>query len=595
MRQAKFSVPGKSSISLASLLGRKAGNLRPTVAARSAGFSGGDVDRIHETDLTSVIVEADDLDSLLQNIGNLQPTEKLEKLSGEFLSGNVSTDTVARLVNSPHVLRIQSKKRSIPHLDEVFPDIGLTDSVGGSRVITEDGTGVLIGIIDSGFDLSHPAFRDDQNRLRVLGLLDQTNANREYTTAQLESSWSSGSGPGNDEDGHGTHVASIAGGTRFLNYEGIAPGAKFLLVKTDFVNTDDAVSFLFRKANGTPCVINLSLGHHWGSHDGTDVEERLHRRLSGSGKVIVVAAGNERTDNLHLGGFFFSGQSEEVTFDVLRQPNDPPFATITLWYDQSDSFELSLITPSGQQLPQPAMGTIDNYQSSILDLEIGVSPYLWSNSVQTQMGLNFRAATVRDRELRNWKLRLTARHAVIGRLDGWVHNSGFAVFRDHPLIEEARTIGLPATGDGCLAVASHISRASWNSDLGTTQDDRAVLKRFSPFSSLGPTRDGRWKPDISAPGQYVTAALADGSEMSGWDDRALVNQRALTIEGTSMASPVVCGVVALMLQKKPTLNLAEVHQILTETARHDAHTGPALWNPVYGFGKVDVAAALAKI
>jgi subtilisin family serine protease len=93
----------------------------------------------------------------------------------------------------------------------------------------------------------------------------------------------------------------------------------------------------------------------------------------------------------------------------------------------------------------------------------------------------------------------------------------------------------------------------------------------------------------------VTAALADGSESSKWDERALVNQRLLTIEGTSMATPVVTGVVALMLQKSPTLDKAGCLSILERSAAHDLHTGPGAWTPAYGFGKVQVAEALRLV
>ena len=183
----------------------------------------------------------------------------------------------------------------------------------------------------------------------------------------------------------------------------------------------------------------------------------------------------------------------------------------------------------------------------------------------------------------------------VGRLDAWMNNSGFAEFRAHSLVEMARTIGLPATGRGSIAVASHVSKNQWQADAGMETDIRAVIGRSSVFSSLGPTRDGRQKPDISAPGQYLTAALADGSELATLDDRALTPSRLLTIEGTSMATPVVTGVVPLMLQRKPTATLAQIADVLQRTARHDVHTGPVGWNPTYGFGKIDIAAALQAI
>ena len=122
-----------------------------------------------------------------------------------------------------------------------------------------------------------------------------------------------------------------------------------------------------------------------------------------------------------------------------------------------------------------------------------------------------------------------------------------------------------------------------------------VPGRSSPFSSRGPTRDGRWKPDLSAPGQYVTAALAERSELAGWAERARGSDRLLTIEGTSMAAPVVAGALALMLQRDPGLTTERARTILADSARDDGHTGLAPWTTGYGYGKLDVGVALAPV
>ena len=120
--------------------------------------------------------------------------------------------------------------------------------------------------------------------------------------------------------------------------------------------------------------------------------------------------------------------------------------------------------------------------------------------------------------------------------------------------------------------------------------------RGSPFSSRGPTRDGRHKPDLAAPGQYVTAALADLSALAGWPERARAStERLVTIEGTSMAAPVVAGALALMLQRDPALTPEQARTILAASARHDGHTGRGPGRPSYGHGKLDVAALLAPI
>jgi subtilisin family serine protease len=596
MYRSDFTLNPKASISLSSLLNRKAQSAtsvlsRPSVAAGAAGFAPATPHVIHESDLAPVIVEATDPAAVTKAVGG----GRVEPLAGRFVSAHVGADDLRALMDSPAVRRLQSKKRSYPTLSAALPDVRVLKSAQGPRIVAEDGQGVLIGVVDSGFDLSHPMFRDAAGKLRVDALLDQTGNNQEFDTQTLETGWGGGTGPGADANGHGTHVASTTGGTRFQNLEGVAPGARFLLVKTDFQNTDEAVAWIFRKAGSTPCVVNMSLGRHFGSHDGTDAEERLHQSLTGPGKIIVVAAGNERNDPIHMGGRFRVAQTEEVTFDLVRQrPGEDTFAVLTVWYSQDDRFDLTLITPSGQAIAQPKIGNATHQASSTLDLEFAVKRYAPSRLIQNQISISFTGANLQPQDLRSWKLRMTCSKATVGRLDAWFHNSGFANFRSHPLVETARTIGIPATGDGCLAIASHVTRTQFDTDAGTMEDTQAVLGASSLFSSLGPTRDGRSKPDFSAPGQWVTAALAGGSEEAAREDRSLTAERLLTISGTSMATPVMTGIVALMLQKKPGLDLARVRQILQQTARHDAHNGPAQWDPAFGFGKIDVAAALDK-
>lgn len=593
MKKTTFKVPRHVSVSLISLTERKAGNFGPVAAARAAGFSGEDAERIHSSDKVSLLLECSESDALSEY--DLAQTEELVPLAEGFASARVGPETAEKLITCSKISRVQTKKQSGPHLKEVLPEIRLVGS-SNNRSVPEDGSGVLIGVVDSGFDLTHPVFRDVNGNLRVEALLDQEDGNRQFDTAQLETAWMNGRGPGVDLDGHGTHVACIAGGSAFTGFDGIAPGARFLLVRTDFLNTDTAVRWIFDQANrlSLPCVVNMSLGHHFGSHDGTDAEERFHRAVSGPGRILVISAGNEREDSLHIGGRFFAGQAQEVAFDMLRPQKGNPNVTLTLWYSEQDKFDITLVLPSGQSVSVPA-ANLDVYRTSGVDLELARQPYVWSRSIKAQISISFKGF-FKSRDLLNWKLHLTCKKAAVGRVDGWFHNSGYALFsRGNPLVERSRTVGLAATGDACLAVASHVGRNTWDSDLGSNEDLQVVKGRTSPFSSLGPTRDGRWKPDLSAPGQYVTAALADDCELSRMDQRALVDSRLVTIEGTSMAAPIVTGTVALMLQKKKSLSVADVRGILAETARHDAHTGSAAWEPAYGFGKIDVAAALSKV
>ena len=587
MATRTFPLLPKASVSLS--LETRGRDVRPLMSARAAGFVPSPRGEPEAGPRAAVLVEARDAAAVTDLLGD---RAEVDRLSENFLSVQADVTKLAALTEVPQVRRVQTKKVSQPHLDAVLPDIGLAAPAAGSRPIDEDGAGVLVAVVDSGFDLSHPMFRDAAGKLRVEALLDQTVAGgREFSSAVLERRWAGGQGPGADENGHGTHVAAIAAGSRFGAFEGVAPGARLLLVKTNFRDTDQAVSWIFQKAAQRPCVVNMSLGHHFGAHDGTDAEERLHLQLSGPGRVIVVSAGNERNDDIHVGGGFHVGQVEEFTFDLLRQPDGTAFVIVTAWHSRDDRFDIELVTPEGDVLTEPSLGNAVDHDFSTSRVRMAQQRYTPSRLVQ-----HFLSIEVRDRfsntKLRGWRLRATCRRAAVGRLDGWFHNSGFAAFRPHPLLEAARTVGLTATGSGCLAVASHVTKSAWDSDSGPRQINQLVIGRSSPFSSLGPTRDGRQKPDLSAPGQMVTAALAHDSEEAADDRFALTDDRLLTIAGTSMAAPAVTGAVALLLQQKPDRTVDGVRQILRDSARRDAHTGPGIWDPKYGLGKLDVARAL---
>lgn len=101
-------------------------------------------------------------------------------------------------------------------------------------------------------------------------------------------------------------------------------------------------------------------------------------------------------------------------------------------------------------------------------------------------------------------------------------------------------------------------------------DDRgtpgAAGDLIAPFSSRGPTADGRMKPDVVAPGVKITSLRASPPFQDNVVGLDLQNTRYQTLSGTSMATPLCAGVAALLLEKKPDLTPNEVKQILVKTA-----------------------------
>jgi subtilisin family serine protease len=163
------------------------------------------------------------------------------------------------------------------------------------------------------------------------------------------------------------------------------------------------------------------------------------------------------------------------------------------------------------------------------------------------------------------------------------------------IIEAMRTIGMPATANNVIAVASHVSKNTWTSGRGTEIAPIAVVGRSSRFSGQGPTRDGREKPEISAPGEMITAALAARSKQVRRADRVNAVARTLTIEGTSMATPMVTGAIAVLLERNPALTPAEALQALRDGARKDIFMGGMSWTPEYGYGKLSLRDAMGAL
>jgi subtilisin family serine protease len=536
-----------------------------------------------------VIVEAAPGKDITAVLNNAQASQ-VEDLGGGLWSAFVPVRLASTVYDSADVSFVEAQKQKKSMLEKALVDgvVGLPNA----RKVAGRGSGVVVGIIDSGFDLSHPAFRDAAGALRVDALLVQSvnGADQEFTTAQLQAGWADGGArPGFDDHGHGTHVASIAAGSEFAAMSGVATDARLVLVKTDFIRLAQATRWCFDKAAGRPAVVNMSLGGHHNGHDGATIEERALERLSGTGRIIVAAAGNERADNIHIGTRFAPGQSETAIMDISTREGG---ATIVCWYNENDVFDVALLSPSGQVMAAPALNREQQFVANGAAVRIG--RIAQANHQATEVLINIRIMAGADfSDFKGWQVRVTCGQAALGRFDAWI--TGESRFRDSAFVETARTIGMPATARRVIAVASHVTKNAWRADAGNRTAPTAVVGRSSRFSSRGPTRDGREKPEISAPGEMITAALAEDSRMSANTDRANTPKRLLTIEGTSMATPFVTGAIALMLERQPQLTPEDVIAAFQATAVKDQHTGPANWTPDYGHGKISALAAVNHV
>jgi minor extracellular serine protease Vpr len=155
-------------------------------------------------------------------------------------------------------------------------------------------------------------------------------------------------------------------------------------------------------------------------------------------------------------------------------------------------------------------------------------------------------------------------------------------------------IGEPACTESVISVASHVSE--YLTGIGTLAGGQ-----ISYFSSYGPLMNGTMKPDISAPGSSICSSISSFTSMSIPSMNVvetvyfnLRQYRFVRFSGTSMSSPHVTGVVALMLEANPWLTPAQIKQIIKETARQDDRTGviPPEGSTRWGWGKVNALMAV---
>jgi subtilisin family serine protease len=515
---------------------------------------------------------------------------------GTVMSAHATQDAMAALLKDPLVFSIEASRES----DD---DFECADSVPYIRVVeiykdtlgtfSERGGHALIAFIDDGIDVLHRAFFDAEGKSRVVAIWDQRDTagpppdgfdyGRLHTEPDIAEYVTSGSVPvalSRNTDGHGTHVASIAAGRCIGKFAGgVAPEARLLVV---IARSDgeigyskahvDALAFIDKAAaaRGLPVVVNVSKGTNTGAHDGKSALEVAFDEFAGGGRkpgrVVVKSAGNERGQNRHAAVFLGSGNTE--TLPWKRSPlSTIGIERLELWWDSSDELEFRLgypgsyawsdwVTETSPDL-SGTLGAGGTFRMQITRLHVD------NGDNQLRIDVGNKNGGVKSG---TWNIEINARQIRSARaLHAWIERGGRngSVFENwsHPEM----TLTVPGTAETVITVGAV---ASGTGGLGA-------------FSSFGPTRDQRPKPDLTAPGVDVIAARG------GTNDDVRMNA------GTSMAAPHVSGAVALALSRAarqkhrwPAAN--QIRAALTRKTRNfNGHHDPGR-----GFGILDVSAFL---
>ncbi|HYR10151.1 MAG TPA: S8 family serine peptidase, partial [Longimicrobium sp.] len=470
------------------------------------------------------------------------------------------------------------------------------------------GAGVVVGVIDWGCDFTHPNFRHPDGRTRLLALWDQAapyapgRPNRYgygavHAAADIDRALASPrpdqalgyawyrSAPGGG-GAHGTHVLDIAAGSGRVGPAGVAPEAELVFVHLasralpgqaalgDSVALLEAVDFIFRAAGGRPVCINASMGRQAGSHDGSSlVEQAFDAALTlAPGRFIGQSTGNYYDRHAHAAGQLRPGQVLSIPFLVGEADVTPN--ELEVWYPGRDVLAVQVRTPAGELSRRT--GPEDESSLRVGDREVcriyhrAREPNNLDNTIHVYLYTGAPAG--------RWELVLTGEDVVDGRFNAWIERDA-ACFDCQARFDPRMSVPLSTTG----SIANGFRPVA----VGA-YDAHDPERRLGRFSSAGPTRDGRIKPDLVAPGVEVLAACSAPEGPAPDEPRWLVRK-----SGTSMAAPHVTGTVALMYQTagRP-LNIQEVRNLLL-TSTQPARGGDDAVHRV-GSGYLDTDAAIAR-
>ena len=519
------------------------------------------------------------LDSLAQY--GIQVNQSAGRVRTAFLP----IESLDPLSDDPAVRRIKPSRYLRPLMDVAPGKVNLPEFKNASNL---SGKGVIVGIVDSGIDPNHPAFQG-----RILRIWDQTlpgsgvsegSYGIELTGEQLTTS--------RDEIGHGTHVAGIAAGVD-STYGGVAPEAELLIVKSDFQDAHiaDAIRYIFRVAGELkrPAVVNLSLGGHADGHDGSDSLSQILDAESGPGRIVCCAAGNEGNDNIHGQTTVPQGEMSTMRFSV---PNSGVrIAWLNAWYPANCTFEVSVRTPGGFVTPFQKVISSGNpaQEYSLPDARVqvvtpGPDPANGDHNFFVQIRSKGLSSSVKGGI---WQLRVRNTSTNDGRLDVWTLDdqpSPEVVFSGTS-IQDTMKVGSPGAANSAVTVASYTTKVQWTDIDGSEQEVGLKLDDISDFSSEGPLRNGEQKPDLAAPGAMIVSALSADSSPSPAE---MVNAKYVANAGTSMATPFVTGLVALLLERDPSLEPEVLKELLRENSQIPGQPA-GTFDTKWGFGLINAA------
>lgn len=467
------------------------------------------------------------------------------------------------------------------------------------------GLGVIIGIIDTGIDYEHPAFRHNDGSTRILNIWDQSiqdgkvpegfTFGSEYSSEQINIALKTANPlelvPTRDTNGHGTAIASIIAGKESAgdSFSGVVPDSEIVVVKLKeakrnlhdiFFISEDAVCYqesdillglryliTISQQLKRPLAICVALGTSQSGHDGRGATTSYLDFLSRVSRIgIAIPAGNEGNAQRH----YFGNASSSLRYEEfeLRVDEKDKLFWMEIWPDPLARLAVEIITPTGESTKY----IYPSKDNCVKNNFIYSKSVVWVNNItiEEETGNQLILVRFRDPIPGVWRFRVDNIEEEAFSFNVWLPN-GELISKDTYFLNPDPNTTITESGNGknLLTVTAY------------NQETDSILLQ----SGRGYTRSGVIKPDIAAPGYNLSCALP--------------NNRYGTLTGTGAAAAHTVGIIAMILEwavvrgNYTSITGSNINTLIIRGARRkDILVYP---NNIWGYGEIDAYNLFIKL
>ena len=461
------------------------------------------------------------------------------------------------------------------------------------------GQNVILGVIDTGIDYTHPAFLNKDGTSRIGIIWDQSLPAEEenadfpygsiYTRKDINEALLAENPyeivPSKDENGHGTFLAGVAGGSVIEEeeFQGVAPLCELAIVKlkqakeylrkfwlvpsevTAFQETDIflAIRFIqiYAYREQKPFVILLGCGTNSGNHGESDyLKNYLNNISTFSGRSIVLPAGNEGNLGHHYRG---NGSDNAEYHDIeVRIAEGEEGFSMEFWAEAPDVYTVGFLSPEGEYVEKIPI-SVSGGGAEVGFIFNPTKILVFYEPVERTSG-DFLIWIRMDRPTAGiWKIRIFKENVLNGRYDIWLPMERF-IKQDTKFLapDPYTTICEPGNARNPVTV--------------TAYDHRSDSLFFQ--SSRGYTRDDTVKPDFASPGVEVYGPALNSDFRTG--------------TGTSVSAAVTAGCAVLLLSYRSTYTGLQIRNLLIKGAMRKQLNYP---NREWGYGQLNIYNSLVSL